>query len=116
MAVLANATASARSVCAVALTTTLTTVLYTAPALNTNVTTPSSTAYVKEIVIANTTGGAINVTIGVNGVAILGAVPVAANDTKIIGGMNTMVNAGATVTGGASATGVNVVISGVEVQ
>lgn len=116
MAVTQNAAASARSMCAVALTTTLSTVLYTAPALNANVTTPSSTAYVKEIVIANTTAAAINVTLGVNGVAILGAVPVAANDTKIISGMNTMLNAGATITGGASATGVNVDISGVEVQ
>ena len=116
MAVLANATASARSMCAVALTTTLSTVLYTAPALNTNVTAPSSTAYVKEIVVANTTGASVNVTIGVNGVTILGAVPIGANDTKVIGSMNTMLNAGATITGGASATGVNVDISGVEVQ
>lgn len=116
MAVLANATASARSMCAVALTTALATTLYTAPALNTNVTTPSSTAYVKEIIIANTTGATINVTIGVNGVTIFGAIPVAANDTKIIGGMNAMLNAGATITGGASASGVNVDISGVEVQ
>lgn len=116
MAVLANATASGRNMCSVALTTTLATVLYAAPALNTNVTTPSSTAYVKEIIVANTTAAVVNVTITVNGVAVLGAVPIVAYDTKIIGGLNTMLNAGTTITGGASATGVNVVVSGVEVQ
>lgn len=116
MAVTSNAAASGRNMCAAALDTTLSTVLYTAPALNANVTAPSSTAYVKEIVISNTAAAAINVTIGVNGKAILGAVPVAANDTKILRGLNIMLNAGATITGGASAAGVNAVISGVEVQ
>ena len=116
MAVSSNAAASGRNMCAVLLTTTLSTVLYTAPALNANITTPSSTAYVKEVVMANTTGAEVNVTIGLNGRSILGAVAIAANDTKILRGLNIMLNAGSTITGGASATGVNIVISGVEVQ
>ena len=116
MAVTQNATANGRNMCAAALSTTLSTVLYTAPALNVNVTTPSSTAYVKEIIVANTTAAVVNVTLGVNGVNVLGALPIAAYDTKVIGGLNTMINAGATITGGASAVGVNVDISGVEVQ
>jgi hypothetical protein len=116
MAVSQNAAASGRNFCSAALTTTLSTVLYTAPALNANVTTPSSTAYVKEIVVANTTAATINVTKGVNGRAIMGAIPVAPYDTKILRGLNTMLDAGATITGGASAVGVNAVVSGVEVQ
>lgn len=116
MAVSTSATSSGQKLCAVALTTTLTTVLYTSPNSSTLVTSPSATAYVKEIILANTTSSAISVTLGINGVTILGAISINANDTKIIGGLNTMIDPNGTVTGGASATGVNCLISGVVVQ
>lgn len=102
--------------CAVGLTTTAGTVLYTAPAASSNVTSPSATAYVKEIILSNTTTGALTATVNVNGVAILSGVSIAANDTKVLSGLSTALNAGSTITGSASATGINCVVSGTEVQ
>lgn len=117
MAVLTTATASGRQMYAGTLTTTLTTTLYTAPAASANVTSPSATAYVKEIVLTNTTATAATVTIAVGGVTILSGVSVNGNDTKVLSGLNVMIPASGTITGGAgTATAINAYISGVEVQ
>lgn len=115
MAVLSTAVSSGRNFCSIALTTSSAT-LYTAPSANANVTSPSSTAYIKEIVLVNTTASALTVTLNVNGVAYMTALSIGANDTKVLSGLNTMMNAGATITGLASVAGCNVIISGTEVQ
>lgn len=81
-----------------ALTTTLTTVLYTVPA--------STKALVKEIVLANTSTSAVPVTISAGastGVAdrIVPATPIPGNGTVVLA-LNTVLNAGDTITGGAA--------------
>ena len=96
-------------------------VLYTAPTYDSNVTTPSATAVIKEILLCNTTGLTATVTLGINGVAaanqIIPTVSVAANDTKVISGLDTMLTQGDTINGmQGTANAITVTISGVEVQ
>lgn len=116
MAVLLTATASGKQMYAGTLGT-LSSTLYTAPAASANVVSPSATAYIKEIIIANTTGSAATVTLTVAGVTILGALSVGANDTKVLGGLNIMIPASNVVTALASvASTINLYVSGVEIQ
>lgn len=95
--------------------------LYTAPALSANVTSPSATAYVTEIIICNTTASAATITIGINGVAasnqLIGAITINANDTKVISGIRTLMPAGSTLQAlQGTASAITLTISGVEVQ
>lgn len=96
-------------------------IIYQAPASSGNVTSPSSTAYITEIVIANTLASAATITLGIGGVAaanqIIPAVSVAANDSKIISGIKTMMPAGSTLQALQGTSGaITLTISGVEVQ
>jgi hypothetical protein len=96
-------------------------VLYTAPAYDSNVTTPSATAIIKEILLANTTASPATVTLGINGTAaanqFIPTVTVAANDTKLISGMDTMLSGTDTLNGLQGTSGaITVTISGVEIQ
>lgn len=116
MAVLSTATASGKLLVANVLTGS-SAVLYTAPAQTANVTAPSATAYIKEIIIANNTATAATVTITIGTAAILTAVSIAANDTKIMSGLNTMIPAGLTLSAlSGTASALTLYISGVEVQ
>lgn len=97
------------------------TTLYTAPANTTNQPAPYATAMVKEIILANTTGTAATVTLGINGVAaanqFVPTLSVAANDTKIIGPLDTMLSAGDTLQALQGTSGaITVTVSGVEIQ
>jgi hypothetical protein len=124
MAVLTSATASHRQMYQGQPGTTVST-LYTAPANNTNVTAPSSTAYIKEIIIANTTATAATITLHVvpsGGTVGLGTqtiptVTIGGNDSKILTGLNTAIPPGGTIQGlQGTASAVTVTISGTEVQ
>jgi len=88
-----------------ALTTTSAT-LYTVPA--------ATTALVTEIVLSNTTAIDINVTITFAGVALLTAAPVPANGILTLG-LKQVVSTTEVIAGVASAAGLNVFISGVNV-
>ena len=82
------------------------TTLYTAPSATTSV--------VTNIVICNTAGTAATFTLGLNGVAIATTEAIAANTTVVID-LKQVLNATQTITGSASATSVNFLISGVEI-
>lgn len=120
MAVLSGATASGRQFCQVQAPTSATS-YYTAPSNNSNVTSPSATAYIKEIIICNTSGTAVTATISVgggNGVNnIISGLSINPNDTKILSGLNTMIPAGQSIfVWGNTASALSVTISGVEVN
>ena len=89
-----------------AATVTLTTVLYTVPALTNTV--------VTNIVITNTAGASATVTISLNGIVLIPALTVAANSVTPFDLKQTIPTT-QTITGGASATTVNFHISGVEI-
>jgi hypothetical protein len=89
------------------------TTLYTVPA--------NTTTILKSIVMTNTTGTAATVTIGINGTAaanqIVPAVSVGANDTKIVDGVNIILNTGDTLQAlQGTASAITLVISGAEVS
>lgn len=103
--------------------------LYTSPNLNANVTTPSAPAVIKSIILANTTANAATITLhnvpaggtAAAGTQIVPGVSVAANDVKILDGLNIGMNssttAGATIQGlQGTASAITVTISGDEVQ
>ena len=95
--------------------------LYTAPAASANVTSPSATAYITEIVIANTTASAATISLYIGGSAaanaILSGLSIAANDTKILTGLKTAIPAGATIQAlQGTAAAITLTLSGVEVQ
>lgn len=116
MSVLSSAVASPRNLYSGTVGTALTAV-YTAPSQSTNVTSPSATAYVKEIALCNSTASSTWMTLYINGAMVLGGLIINANDTKILSGLNTMINAGATISiQSGVASGISAVISGVEVQ
>jgi hypothetical protein len=116
MAVLNGATASPRLMSGCVLTTS-STALYTAPSYTSNVTSPSATAYIKEIILANYTGSATTVNVAVGGVGIISGLTLNAYDTKVLSGLNTMMTAGSTITASAgTASAITCLISGVEVQ
>jgi len=99
--------------------------LYSAPALSANVTTPSATAYITEIIISNTT--AVAATLYLNIIpfgsvmdttnAIMSAVSIAANTSTFFSGIKTYMSATAFLNASQSKSGsLNLFISGVEVQ
>lgn len=116
MSVSSGAIASGRVFCNGTAPTTLTTT-YTAPTYSANVTTPSATAYIKEIVLCNVSGSSATIIVTAGGPSIVNTLTIAGYDTKILTGLNTMLSSGATIQIQASAANViNYIISGVEVQ
>ena len=82
------------------------TTLYTVPS--------ATTAVVTNIVICNTAGSAGSFTLNLNGTAVAYTEAIAANTTVVID-LKQVLNAAQTVTGSASATSINFLISGVEI-
>lgn len=116
MAVLSTAIASPRNLCVAIGSTTVTTV-YTAPGASANVTSPSSTAYIKEISMCNISGTGVTIIINVNNQPIVYGMTINPNETKILTGLNTMLIASGTIQVQASVgSAVVFIISGVEVQ
>lgn len=89
-----------------AASTTTTTTLYTVPS--------STTTVVTEIMVANTAGSAGTFTIYLNGTVIANTVTVGAYDTTVIP-CKQVLNTTQTIQGGASATTINLSISGIEI-
>lgn len=89
-----------------AATTNTGTTLYTVPS--------ATTAVVTDILVANTSASSQTFTIALAGTAIATTVSVGANDTTSIS-LKQVLTATQTITGGASATSVNLHISGVEI-
>jgi len=114
MAWLSAANVSGRNLYANELPTSYTT-LYTSPNADGNVTSPSATAQILEVVLCNTTIASITVTLAANGFSLLSGEPIAPNSKEIIN-LNTFLNAGSIIGGNASATGLHCSISGAEVQ
>jgi hypothetical protein len=101
------------------------TTLYTAPAANANVTSPSATAYITEIILTNTTATAATITLGIVpsagslGVAneIMTAVSIPANSVQYFSGLKTYMSAQSFLSALQGTSGaITVTISGVEVQ
>lgn len=82
------------------------TTLYTVPS--------ATTAVVTNIVICNTAGSAGSFTLNLNGTAVAYTEAIAANTTVVID-LKQVLNATQTITGLASATSINFLISGVEI-
>lgn len=89
-----------------AASTNTTTTLYTVPS--------STTTIVTNILIANTSSSQQTFTISLDGVSIASAVPVSANST-VAWDIKQVLATTKVIAGGASATSVNIHISGVEV-
>lgn len=89
-----------------AASTTVTTTLYTAPA--------STTAIVTNIAVTNTSASSQTFTIYLNGTLLHYLSPIDAYGTVYID-LKQVLTTGTTIQGGASATSVNISISGVEV-
>jgi len=85
---------------------TSTTTLYTTPA--------ATTAVVTNIVICNPTASAVTASLLLNGIDLLGSVPVAANSSAFFD-LKQVLNATQTISGSASSTSVDFHISGVEI-
>jgi|GEM_PF-2143474 hypothetical protein len=124
MAVLNTATASARQMYQGQPGTAATT-LYTAPAVSSNVTSPSATAYITEIILTNTTATDAKITLGIvpNGSSlgvgneIMTAVTVPANSVQYFSGLKTYMNAQSFLSAlQTTASAITLTISGVEVQ
>jgi len=101
---------SAKTLFRGAATTTTTTTLYTVP-------TTSTTTVVTNIVVTNTSGSAQTFTIALDGTAVFTTTAIAANSTAFFD-LKQVLAANATpkiIQGGASATSVNLHISGVEI-
>lgn len=90
-----------------AASTTTSTTLYTVPA--------GTTAVITEIAVTNTSNAAGQFTIALDGVAIAATVTVGAYDTTVIS-LKQALAATKVITGGASATTINLHISGVEIS
>lgn len=89
-----------------AASTTTSTTLYTVPA--------NTTAIVTNIVVTNTSASAQTYTLLFDDVSLATTVSVTANDSTILD-IKQVLGAGKTIKGGASATSVNLHISGVEI-
>lgn len=98
--------ATAKALFRGAATTTTTTTLYTVPA--------ATTTIVTQIVVCNTSGSSQTATVFLNGIDILAAAAVPANTTYVLD-LKQPLAATQTIQGGASATSVDLHISGVEV-
>ena len=90
-----------------AASTNTSTTLYTVPAATTTV--------VTEIMVANTSGSSGTFTISLDGTAIATTVTVGAYDTTVIPCKQVLATT-KTITGGASATTINISISGMEIS
>lgn len=90
-----------------AATTNTATTLYTVPA--------ATTAIVTSIVITNTAGSAGTFTLGLGGTNLATNVTIGANDSTVLD-IKQVLTATQTITGGASATSINLHISGVEIS
>ena len=90
-----------------AATTSVGTTLYTVPAATTTV--------VTSIVITNTAGSAGTFTLGLGGTNLATNVTIGANDSTVLD-LKQVLTATQTITGGASATSINLHISGVEIS
>jgi hypothetical protein len=84
------------------------TTLYTAPSST------GAVAVVTNIVVANTSGSSQTFNISLNGVALATSTAIPANSTAFFD-IKQVLNASQTITGYASATSVNFLISGVEI-
>jgi hypothetical protein len=89
-----------------AATTNTATTLYTVPA--------ATTAVITNIVITNTSGSLQTYSLSLDGVSIATTVAIAATDSVVID-MKQVLGATKIIAGGASATSVNIHISGVEI-
>ena len=89
-----------------AATTTTSTTLYTVPA--------NTSAVVTNIVVTNTAGTSGTFTLSLADVALATTVSVGANDSTVLD-IKQALSAGQTIKGGASATSINLHISGVEI-
>ena len=98
--------ATAKALFRGAATTTTTTTLYTVPA--------STTTVVTQIVVVNTSASSQTVTMFLNGIDILSAAAVPANTTYVLD-LKQPLTATQTIQGGASATSVDLHVSGVEI-
>jgi len=115
MALLNTAIASPKNFYTGVLATTLATI-YTAPAQSANVTSPSATAYIKEITICNSSAVTATVIITLSGSALVYGLSIPPNDTKILS-LNTMVNASQIIQASSgTASSIYIIMSGVEVQ
>lgn len=86
--------------------TTLSTVLYTAPA--------STTAVVTSIVIANTAGAPATYTLTLNNIVMSPNIVIAGNSMAVLD-VKQVIDSGQTIKGGASSVAVNFHISGMEI-
>lgn len=98
--------ATAKALFRGAATTTTTTTLYTTPA--------STTTIVTQIAVVNTSASDQTATIFLNGIDILAAAAVPANTTYVLD-LKQPLTATQTIQGGASATSVDLHVSGVEI-
>jgi hypothetical protein len=98
--------ATAKALFRGAATTTTTTTLYTTPSATTTV--------VTQIAVVNTSASAQTVTMFLNGIDILNAAAVPANTTYVLD-LKQPLEATQTIQGGASATSVDLHVSGVEI-
>jgi len=89
-----------------AATTSTGTTLYTVPA--------STTTVVTDILVSNTAGSSGTFTISLDGVTIASAVPIGANDSVSMS-LKQVLATTKIIAGGASATTINIHISGVEI-
>ena len=89
-----------------AATTNTATTLYTVPA--------ATTAVITNIVVTNTSGSLQSYSLSLDGVSIATAVAISANDSVVID-MKQALGATKIIAGGASATSINIHISGIEI-
>lgn len=98
--------ATARALFRGAATTNTATTLYTTPA--------ATTTIVTQVVVCNTSTSGQTATIFLNGIDIMNAAAVPANTTLVLD-LKQPISATQTITGGASATSVDLHIAGVEI-
>ena len=85
------------------------TTLYTAPS------TAGNRAVITSIVVANTSSSNATYSLSVGGTSIATTVVIAGNDSAILGDIKIVMENSETITGLASATSVNFIISGIEI-
>lgn len=95
--------------------------IYTSPGYTPNVTSPSATAIVKEVIICNYSGATQQIYMTIDGVGFIYGLSVAAGDTKVLSGLNTMIPGAMTgnannIQAWASSYNTSIIVSGVEVQ
>ena len=88
---------------------TTSTTLYTAPS------TAGNKAVITSIVVTNTSSTNATYSLSVGGTSIATTVTIAGNDSAVLGDIKIVMDASETITGLASATSVNFIISGIEI-